>query len=62
MYTKSVGVCAGGKEPRPPTLCKRDLVSLPTLILIIVLCYVYIASLINCIQPDDGDSSIGRNM
>jgi len=25
---------------RPPTLCKRDLVSLPTLTLIIVLCYI----------------------
>jgi len=25
---------------RPPTLCKRDLVPLPTLILIIVLCYI----------------------
>jgi len=36
---------------------------LPTLILIIVLCYIiYIASLIKCIQPDDGHSSIGRNM
>jgi len=23
---------------------------------------LYIASLINCIQPDDGHSSIGRNM
>ena len=24
--------------------------------------HIYIASLINCIQPDDGHSSIGRNM
>ena len=50
---------------RPPTLCKRDLLSLPTLILIIVLLYhiyIYKTSLINCIQPDDGHSSIGRNM
>ena len=27
-----------------------------------VLYHIYIASLINCIQPDDGHSSIGRNM
>ena len=47
---------------RPPALCKRGLVPLPTLILIIVLCYIYTASLINCIQPDDGHSSVGRNM
>jgi hypothetical protein len=26
-----------------------------------VLCHIYIASLTNCIQPDDGHSSIGRN-
>jgi len=47
---------------RPPTSCKRDLVPLPTLILIMVLCYIYIASLMNCIQPDDGHSSNGLNM
>jgi len=46
----------------PPTLCKRDLVPSATLILIILLCYIYIASLINRIQPDDGHSSIGRNI
>jgi len=27
-----------------------------------VLYHIYIASMINCIQPDDGHSSIGRNM
>jgi len=27
-----------------------------------VLYHICIASLINCIQPDDGHSSIGRNM
>jgi len=27
-----------------------------------VLYRIYIASLTNCIQPDDGHSSIGRNM
>ena len=34
---------------RPTTLCKRDLVPLPTLTLIIVPCYIYIAFLINFI-------------
>ena len=46
-----------------PTDCVNEMsFPLPTLILIIVLCYIYIASLKNCIQPDDGHSSIGRNM
>jgi len=36
--------------------------NLPTLILLIVLFYIYIASLIKCIRPDDGHSNNGRNM
>ena len=49
---------------RPPTLCKtRSRSPLPTLIILFyITSYLYSFSDKNCIQPEDGHSSNGRNM
>ena len=49
-------------RPLPSAHTPTDQVPLPTPILIIVLIYIYISSMINCIKPDDGHGSNGRNM